>query len=71
MKVRIQCSQKVYYNQVVEMTKAEFKELKKTPTRELEDQHMSPLTIYLDVLDIHDGGEFDDFDIEEVKKIEK
>jgi hypothetical protein len=51
IKIRIECTECISFNQTVEMTRAEWTKLKRTPEDRLEDSDMSPLA---SVLDLHD-----------------
>lgn len=66
LKIRITCSERVRYDQTVEMTREEWDELKATPAREMEDGDMSPLTSLLDLRDPVSSDEFDDIELDVV-----
>ena len=58
MKVRIKCSQRIYYDQTVEMTRQEWKEIKAS------QNVTDALYGWLDTRDILDADEVDDDDME-------
>lgn len=59
MNVRIKCSERVYFDQVVEMDQEDWEQLKAATPARLEDGAMSPITIHLDLTDVSDSGDFD------------
>lgn len=63
MKIRIQCIEKVQFDQIVEISKKDWKEIKKTKDRTMEDGQMSPLPNYLDLKDPMDSQGFDDIEL--------
>lgn len=60
VKVRIQTSQKVHYDQIVEMTRDEWEKLKATPERTMESEDMGPLSELLDLKECSDWGDYDE-----------
>jgi hypothetical protein len=66
LKIRITCSERVRYDQTVEMTREEWLKLKATPERKMEDGDMSPLTSWLDLREVLSGDDFDDIEIDVV-----
>lgn len=66
IKVRIQCSERVLYDQVAVMTQADWQKLKATPERRMEDEHMSPLPMYIDLADPLCSRGFEDIEMEVV-----
>ena len=66
IKVRITCSERLRYDQTVEMTREQWAELKATPERKMEDGVMSPLSSWLDLRDPVSGDDFDDIELDVV-----
>lgn len=60
VKVRIQTSCKVYYDQTVEMTREEWEKLKLTPERKMESGCMGPLADLIDHRDMSNWNNFDE-----------
>lgn len=66
IKIRITCSEQITFDQTVEMTHEEWKELKSTPRFKMEDGDMSPLTEWLDLRNPLGSDDFDDIEIDVV-----
>lgn len=60
IKVRIQTSQKVYYDQIVEMSREAWEKLKATPERQMESESMGPLSELLDLKDFSNWSDYDE-----------
>ena len=58
--VRIQTSQKVYYDQIVEMTPEAWAKLKATPEKVMESEDMGPLTSLLRVNDFSNWHDYEE-----------
>lgn len=71
MKVRIRARQMMSYNQIVDMTEKEFRELIETPDDIMRCEHRSPLDGLLDLRDCDTDGGFEDYEIEKVSKSPK
>lgn len=71
IKVRIKCSERVRYDQTVEMTRDEWAELKSTKETLIEDSMMSPLAEWLNMRDPNDTDGFCDIEIEVVDENKK
>jgi len=73
MKVEIKCSQVVYYNQVVEMSKEDYQTLKDTDSDIMDtDPEFFLLEKYLDFSDVFDrNNELSDIDVFEYKEKKK
>lgn len=66
IKVRITCSERVSYDQTVEMTREEWLKLKATPERTMEDGDMSPLSSWLNLNEPVSGDDFLDIELDVV-----
>jgi hypothetical protein len=60
VKIRIQTSQKVTYDQIVEMTREQWEALKATPEKLMEDESRSPLSDWLNFNDVLDSDDYDE-----------
>ena len=64
--VKIVCTEKVQYHQLVEMSRDEWEKLKATDERTMEDEDRSPLASVLDLCDVYGSDGFDDIEIDVV-----
>ena len=71
IKVRITCSERVRYDQTVEMTREEWAKLKATPERKMEDGDRSPLSSWLDLREPVSSDNFDDIELDVVDEENK
>ncbi|ABK99993.1 hypothetical protein Ppro_2387 [Pelobacter propionicus DSM 2379] len=60
VKVRIQTSCVVKYDQIVEMTRDAWEKLKLTPEKKMECQSFSPISELLDLADVLDWSDYDE-----------
>jgi len=61
--IRISCSQRFSFDQVVEMTPEEWKKLKATSESKIEDGDSSPIASLIDATDPVGWGDFDDLEM--------
>ncbi|MFO1487844.1 MAG: hypothetical protein U1F65_05140 [Verrucomicrobiota bacterium] len=66
IKVRIECSQRVSYDQTVEMTREEWEKIKAKPRRKMENCDTSPLNSWLDLRNPITSDDFDDVELDVV-----
>ena len=66
IKIRIQCSERVLYDQTVEMTCEQWCELKATPEHTMEHEDMSPLPLWVELSDPLGSRGFEDIEMEVV-----
>lgn len=67
VKIRIQTSCKVTYDQIVEISRERWEALKATPEKEMEDEARSPLS---DILDLKEICDWDDYDEPELTVVD-
>ena len=67
VKVRIQTSQKIYYNQIVEMPRGEWEKLKAMPEKTMESESMGPIS---NLLELGDCSHWDDYDEPELTVVD-
>lgn len=63
VRVRITCRQQLNFSEVIELTKAEWEKLKKTPADKMEDGDMSPIAGLIDCNDPSGWGDFSDVEM--------
>jgi len=63
IRIRITCEQTIRYNQIVEMTRNRWEQIKRMPECDMEDPSISPLDGYLDLKDPVDWDDFEDVEM--------
>ena len=71
VKIRIRASQEIRYDQTVEIPLSEWGEIRQTPERVMEDEHMSPIISLIDFNNVLESRGFSDVEIDVVDDDDK